>query len=75
MQETRTLRPDVSVEGIDGGPLVAVRSLNSLCFYDWETASLIRRIEIAAKRVYWSDNAEMVFFTPFTLKNFEIIKK
>ncbi|VDN51818.1 unnamed protein product [Dracunculus medinensis] len=59
-KETRTLRPDVSVEGIDGGPLVAVRSLNSLCFYDWETASLIRRIEIAAKRVYWSDNAEMV---------------
>ncbi|OZC09928.1 coatomer subunit beta' family protein [Onchocerca flexuosa] len=59
-KEVRTLRPDVIMEGIEGGPLVAARSLNALCFYDWETGSLIRRIEISAKHVYWSDNAEMV---------------
>uniref|UniRef100_A0AAF5PGX4 Beta'-coat protein n=3 Tax=Wuchereria bancrofti TaxID=6293 RepID=A0AAF5PGX4_WUCBA len=59
-KEVRTLRPDVIMEGIEGGPLVAARSANALCFFDWETGSLIRRIEISAKHVYWSDNAEMV---------------
>lgn len=50
------------LDGIDGGYLLAARSSSSLCFYDWETTNLIRRIEIAAKRVYWSDNGEMVIF-------------
>ncbi|VDK81392.1 unnamed protein product [Litomosoides sigmodontis] len=59
-KEVRTLRPDVIMEGIEGGPLVAARSVNALCFFDWETGSLIRRIEISAKHVYWSDSAEMV---------------
>ncbi|VDN24008.1 unnamed protein product [Gongylonema pulchrum] len=59
-KEVRTLRPDIVIEGIEGGPLVAARSTNALCFYDWETGSLIRRIEISAKHVYWSDTAEMV---------------
>ena len=36
------------------------RSSTSLCFYDWESAQLVRRIEISAKHVYWSDSAEMV---------------
>lgn len=62
LQEVRLLRPDVIMEGIEGGPLVAARSVNALCFFDWETGSLIRRIEISAKHVYWSDNAEMVYF-------------
>lgn len=58
----RTLRPDLIMEGIEGGPLVAARSTNALCFFDWETGSLIRRIEISAKHVYWSDSGEMVNF-------------
>uniref|UniRef100_A0A915Q571 Beta'-coat protein n=1 Tax=Setaria digitata TaxID=48799 RepID=A0A915Q571_9BILA len=59
-KEVRTLRPDVIMEGIEGGPLIAARAANALCFFDWETGSLIRRIEISAKHVYWSDNSEMV---------------
>uniref|UniRef100_F1KTB4 Beta'-coat protein n=1 Tax=Ascaris suum TaxID=6253 RepID=F1KTB4_ASCSU len=62
-KEVCTLRPDVVMEGIEGGPLVAARAANSLCFYDWETGSLIRRIEIAARHVYWSDSGEMVAIT------------
>ncbi|KAK6027254.1 WD domain, G-beta repeat protein [Ostertagia ostertagi] len=53
-QEYKQLRTDAVMEGIDGGPLLAARSASSLCFYDWETAQLVRRIEIAAKHVYWS---------------------
>lgn len=48
------------MDGIDGGPLLSARSSSSLCFYDWETAQLVRRVEIAAKKVYWSDNGELV---------------
>ncbi|KAM3726373.1 putative coatomer subunit beta' [Dirofilaria immitis] len=59
-KEVRTLLPDMIMEGIEGGPLIAARSVNALCFFDWETGSLIRRVEISAKHVYWSDSAEMV---------------
>lgn len=37
--------------GICGGAMLAVRSPNNLCFYDWETIRMIRRIEIAPKQV------------------------
>lgn len=48
------------MEGIDGGHLLSARSTSSLCFYDWETSQLVRRVEIAAKKVYWSENGELV---------------
>lgn len=54
------MRPDIVIEGIDGGHLLAARSSSSLCFYDWETVQLVRRIEISAKHVYWSENGELV---------------
>uniref|UniRef100_A0A0K0DCP9 Beta'-coat protein n=1 Tax=Angiostrongylus cantonensis TaxID=6313 RepID=A0A0K0DCP9_ANGCA len=59
-KDYKQIRTDTVLEGIEGGPLLAARSPSSLCFYDWETAQLVRRIEIAAKHVYWSDSAEMV---------------
>ncbi|VDO70375.1 unnamed protein product, partial [Heligmosomoides polygyrus] len=59
-KDFKQVRTDAVLEGIDGGPLLAARSASSLCFYDWETAQLVRRIEIAAKHVYWSDSGEMV---------------
>jgi coatomer subunit beta' len=40
--------------------LLAARSAGSLIFYDWDTGHVIRRIEIAAKHVYWSENGDMV---------------
>ncbi|PAV92208.1 hypothetical protein WR25_08988 [Diploscapter pachys] len=59
-KEFKQIRTDQVVEGIDGGPLLAARSTNSLCFYDWETGSLVRRIEIGAKHIFWADSGEMV---------------
>ncbi|KAI6202597.1 WD40 repeat and Coatomer domain containing protein [Aphelenchoides besseyi] len=58
-KELHALRPDIVVEGIDGGVLLAARSSSSLCFYDWETAQMVRRIEIAAKHVFWSEDGEL----------------
>lgn len=59
-KEAQAIRPDIVVEGIDGGILLAIRSASSLCFYDWESGQLIRRIEIAAKKVYWSPKGDLV---------------
>ncbi|CAI5448402.1 unnamed protein product [Caenorhabditis angaria] len=59
-KEYKSIRSDLVIEGICGGPLLALRSANSLCFFDWESAQLVRRIEITSKSLYWSDNGEMV---------------
>jgi len=40
-----------SFVGIYGGFLLGVRSVSGLTFYDWETSTLIRRIEITPKLV------------------------
>ncbi|KAF8375128.1 copb-2 [Pristionchus pacificus] len=58
-KDYKQIRLDMVGEGMDGGPLLSVRSATALCFYDWESAALVRRIEIAAKRVYWSDGGEL----------------
>ena len=60
VQDFKQIRLDLVADGMDGGPLLAVRSATSLCFYDWETAALVRRIEIGAKKVYWNDGGEYV---------------
>ena len=39
------------IVGIFGGFLLGVRSVSGLAFYDWETADLIRRIEITPRTV------------------------
>lgn len=31
------------------------RSPDFLIFYDWETGKLIRKIDIAAKKIFWND--------------------
>jgi coatomer subunit beta' len=31
-----------------------------ICFYDWDDLHLIRRIDVEAKAVYWSDHAHLV---------------
>ncbi len=36
-KEVHTLRPGFSAEGIYGGALLAVRSNDFICFYDWNT--------------------------------------
>ncbi|UJR30435.1 hypothetical protein I4U23_017969 [Adineta vaga] len=59
-KEKKTFKPEAGAEGIYGGSLLGVRSYSGLAFYDWETLSLVRRIEIVPKTIYWSQNGELV---------------
>ncbi|ETE71205.1 Coatomer subunit beta' [Ophiophagus hannah] len=59
-------------DGIYGGFLLGVRSVNGLAFYDWENTELIRRIEIQPKHIFWSDSGELVCIA--TEESFFILK-
>ncbi len=54
------MRPSFSAEGIFGGALLGVRSGRFVCLYDWEKLSLIRRIDVVPKAIYWSESGEML---------------
>ncbi|EGG14604.1 WD40 repeat-containing protein [Cavenderia fasciculata] len=62
-KETHSLKPAFSAEGIFGGSLLAVRSNSFVCFYDWETCDVIRRIEICPKNIFWSEDGEQLAIT------------
>ncbi|XP_040902723.1 coatomer subunit beta'-like isoform X2 [Toxotes jaculatrix] len=59
-KEKKAFKPDFGTEGIFGGFLLGVRSNSGLAFYDWESAELVRRIEIQPKHIFWSDSGELV---------------
>ena len=52
-----------TILGIFGGALLGVKSSSGLCFYDWESQELIRRIDIQPRNVFWSENGEMCCIT------------
>jgi coatomer subunit beta' len=58
--ERKSIRPPFPAESIFGGALLAVAGHDFICFYDWEDLHLIRRIDVEAKAVYWSDHAHLV---------------
>lgn len=49
-----------SAQGLFGGVLLAVKGADDVAFFDWETGSLVRKIEAAPINVYWSDSGELV---------------
>lgn len=57
-KEKKTFKPESGAEGIHGGSLLGVRSYSGLTFYDWDTLSLVRRIEIVPKTVCLIHNRE-----------------
>ncbi|CAL8172251.1 unnamed protein product [Prunus armeniaca] len=59
-QEKKNVRPTFSVEHIYGGVLLAMRSNDFVCFYDWVECRLIRRIDVNVKNVYWADSGDLV---------------
>lgn len=59
-KEQKSFKPDFGAEGIYGGFLLGVRSVSGLAFYDWETNSLVRRIEITPKMIFWNEGGELV---------------
>lgn len=40
-----------TTDGIYGGTLLGVKGMGFVVFYDWETGSIVRRIEVEARNV------------------------
>lgn len=61
-KEAQTIRPaTASSEGLFGGHMIGIKGGDdSVLFYDWETGTFVRKIDVNAKEVYWSDNGTMV---------------
>ncbi|PGH30289.1 hypothetical protein GX50_06948 [[Emmonsia] crescens] len=47
-------------EGLTGGVLLGVKGQGGIGMFDWETGSLVRRIEVDPRAVYWSESGELV---------------
>lgn len=62
-KETSAFKPAVSADGLSGGAMLCVRSADAICFYEWETARMLRRIEVAAHSITWNDSGELVAIT------------
>ncbi|XP_024389865.1 coatomer subunit beta'-1 [Physcomitrium patens] len=60
LQERKSIRPTFSAEAIYGGTLLAVRTNEFICFYDWVECRVVRRIDVVVKNVYWSDSGDLV---------------
>ena len=40
--------------------MLSLRSTEFICFYDWAEGTIVRRIDVPVKEVYWSDSGELV---------------
>lgn len=49
-----------TTDGIYGGTLLGIKGMGFVVFYDWETGSIVRRIEVEARNVYWSGTGNLV---------------
>lgn len=59
--EKITLKLEFSPEGISGGALLAVRSPDAVCFYDWAEGRCVRRVDLEGVRsVHWNESGEQV---------------
>ncbi|CAG8633961.1 19563_t:CDS:10, partial [Racocetra fulgida] len=59
-ERSNALKVNFTVEGIFGGTLLGVKSSTFLNLYDWETALVVRRIDVIPKSVHWSDIGDLV---------------
>ncbi|KAJ2310369.1 Coatomer subunit beta' [Coemansia sp. RSA 2705] len=62
-----------SAEEIFGGSLLGVRGAGgTLTLHDWETELVVRRIDVEARAVYWSEGGEL--FTVATEDSFFVLR-
>lgn len=71
-KEVRAFKPDMGCEAVFGGHLLGVRSLSGLSLYDWETAELVRRVEIVPRALFWNETGELLAIV--TDESFFILK-
>ncbi|KAI0478425.1 coatomer WD associated region-domain-containing protein [Xylariaceae sp. FL0804] len=60
IEKTGGLDIPFQADGLTGGVLLGVKGQGGVSFYDWATGSLVRRIEVDPRQVYWSDSGELV---------------
>ncbi len=49
-----------AADKIFGGAMLGIKSEGFVSFYDWESGQLVRRVDVAADDVIWSENGELV---------------
>ncbi|KAI3636742.1 hypothetical protein MIR68_005009 [Amoeboaphelidium protococcarum] len=59
-KERLVLSTPFNADSIYGGMLLGVKGGSFMCFYDWSTGSMVRRIDVVPTNVYWSENGEFV---------------
>lgn len=59
-KEKSIVKMTFSAEGIHGGALLGVRGNTFVCFYDWNTGAMVRRIDVVPREVYWNENGTLV---------------
>jgi len=61
-KESKTIVPATSsAEGMFGGNMVGVKgSEGAILFYDWDTGTFVRKIDVTPKAAFWSDSGNMV---------------
>ncbi|KAI7838750.1 hypothetical protein COHA_007543 [Chlorella ohadii] len=59
-KEALTIRTGFAAEAIHGGQLLGVRAQDFIAFYDWATGKVVRRIDVAARGVHWSEGGSLV---------------
>jgi len=62
-KETQILKPDFNAETIYGGQLLGVASKDFVCLYDWQNCRLIRKIDVTAKALFWSESGDQLVIT------------
>lgn len=60
------------VEKLFGGALLGIKGDGFIAFYDWESSQIVRRVDVEATDVIWSESGELVMIvspeTSYTLK-------
>eukprot|EP00527_Entomoneis_sp_CCMP2396_P005753 CAMPEP_0198151108 /NCGR_PEP_ID=MMETSP1443-20131203/54282_1 /TAXON_ID=186043 /ORGANISM="Entomoneis sp., Strain CCMP2396" /LENGTH=935 /DNA_ID=CAMNT_0043816675 /DNA_START=77 /DNA_END=2881 /DNA_ORIENTATION=+ len=61
-KEEQTVIPaTTAAEGLYGGHMIGVKSADgAILFYDWDSGTFVRKIDVIPKEVYWSDSGNMV---------------
>ena len=61
-EKIKAFKTEAGCDGIFGGRLLALRSKESVTFYDWDCFEVVRRIDLASnlKSVFWSEDSSKV---------------
>lgn len=59
-KERKAMKLTYPAESIFGGALLGVCGADFVCFYDWDDLQLVRRIDVEARGIYWSDQAHLL---------------